>query len=292
MKHALASLLVVLSAFLLSLIAGILSVAQNDWFGSGDLSAYSVYCFPFSVLLAGVAFLFFKISYRWPSWLGVTVAFTLGIFTGYLSTFIVALLLGPWFGAMSVPMLKSWCVAAALFIPAFYLVAEHGWSRSSIIGNTVLIGIGSALFFGIAPLMSLATGNQHLMTAFFQYVPGEQELRIEQEPEWLSEDDHRLILSCGLKGTLKCFSSGGSNSTRWPQAKAFVIFTSDLTEATCLRQPKHTSVLYVQREHEFTSSPKDAKFFKRAIEFYKDQGEWYYSIEQSSGAKSGGWLGL
>ncbi len=149
-----------------------------------------------------------------------------------------------------------------------------------------------ALFCAISPMWSLATGNQNLMTAFCRLVPGEQELTIDREPQWLTEEDRRLILSSGLRDQLECFRSGGSNSTDWPRAKAFVIFTTALSETVRLPQPKHTTILYVPRGEEFVALPEDAETFERAIEFCKDQSGWSYWIEQASGAKSAGGLSL
>src|SRR5690606_32172457 len=218
--------------------------------------------------------------------------FLLGTFVGFVGTYAAAIVLGPWFGAMSVPMLKSWCVSAAIYIPLVYLIRKDGSERSSIGGGAALLGSGLVLFFTISPLWSLATGNQHLMTAFFRHVPGEEELKFENEPVWLTNEDRDLLVSSGLKGRLECFRSGGSNSTDWPRAKAFVIFTSDLTETVRLPQPKHSTILYVQRGGGFVALPNEASTIDRAIEFYKDQSGWSYWVEQSSGAKSGGGLNL
>ena len=77
---------------------------------------------------------------RWPSWLATPIAFALGAFVGCLGTYSVAILLGPWFGAMSVPMLKSWCVSSSIFIPAVYLIRKNGLERSPITGFIVFAG--------------------------------------------------------------------------------------------------------------------------------------------------------
>jgi len=292
MNTALRRFLTCFAVFLLSFVVGVIGVAQNDWFGSGDLSSYAFYCIPFAAFLWGAASLFYRMARTWPSWLAIPTAFVLGAVAGFVGTYSVAIFLGPWFGAMSVPMLKSWCVSASIFVPALYIIRKSGLCKLSIVGVTVCSGLGVALFFGISPLWSLSSGNQHLMTAFFRHTPGEQGLRIIREPDWLTTEDRDLILSSGLTGTLECFRSGGSNSTDWPRARAFVIFTAGLSETVRLPQPKHTTVLYVQHEQEFVRIPEDAPTFERAIEFYRDDRGWSFWVEQSSGAKSGGGLSL
>lgn len=280
------------AAFLLSFVVGVIGVAQNEWFGSGDLSPYAFYCIPFAVFLWGASSLFYRIVRAWPSWLVIPTAFILGAIAGFIGTYSVAIFLGPWFGAMSVPVLKSLCVSGSIFVPALYLFRKSGLNKLSLVGVAACSGFGVALFFGISPLWSLGTGNQHLTTAFFRHIPGEQELSITREPDWFTIEDRDLVLSSGLTGTLECFRSGGSNSTDWPRARAFVIFTAGLSETVRLAQPKHTTVLYVQREQEFEMIPKDAPTFERAIEFYRDGRGWSFWVEQASGAKSGGGLSL
>lgn len=276
--------------YLLALIVGVIGVAQNKWFGSSDLWPYAFYCIPFALFLWAGSSLFFRVTRIWPSWLATPTGFALGIVAGFFGTYAVAIFLGPWFGAMSVPVLKSWCVSASIFVPVAYLIRKRGFERPALIGASVYATLGVALFFGISPIWSLGTGDQHLMTAFFRHTPGEQELKIIRGPDWLSKEDRDLILSSGLTGTLESIRSGGSNSTNWPRAKAFVIFTADLSGTVRLPQPKRSTVLYLQRDDEFIRFPEDVPTFERVIEFYKDERGWNFWVEQSSGAKSGGSL--
>jgi hypothetical protein len=292
MNPTLRRLISFISASLLSIAVGIVGVAQNGWFGSGDLRPYAIYCIPFALILWASASLFFRVTRRWHSWIAAPTGFVLGAIVGFIGTYAVAIVLGPWFGAMSVPMLKSWCVTGAIFIPLLYLIRKDGLGISSIVGGTALLGSGLVLFFALSPIWALATGNQHLTTAFFQHVPGDEEFKIDNEPDWLTNEDRDLLESCGLKGRLECFSSGGSNSTEWPRAKAFVIFTSDLSKTVRLPQPKNATILYVQRGDDFIALPNGTPTFDRALEFYEDQDGWHYWVEMASGAKSGGGITL
>ena len=290
MNTAVRQFLTFFAAFLLSFVVGVVGVAQNEWFGSSDLSPYAFYCLPFAIFLWGASSLFYRIACTWSLWLVIPTAVLVGAITGFVSTYVVAIFLGPWFGAMSVPMLKCWSVSASIFCPAVYLIKKIGVKKPSLIGATACAGFGVALFFGFSPLWSLGTGNQNLMTAFFRHIPGEQDLKIAGEPEWLTEEDRELIIGSGLTGKLECFRSGGSNTAEWPRAKTFVIFTSDLSDTVRLPQPKHSTIVYLQHGQEFIGIPDDTPTFDRAIEFYKDDSGWHYWVEHASGAKSGGGL--
>jgi hypothetical protein len=285
-------LLSYIAALLLSFAVGIVGVAQNGWFGSSDLLPYFIYCIPFAFILWASSSFFFRMTRQWRSWVAAPIGFILGAIAGFIGTYAVAIVLGAWFGAMSVPVLKSWCVTASIFIPLVYLVRREGLGKMSIGGGIALLAAGLAFFFAISPLGSLAASNQHLTTAFFQHVPGDDELKIDSQPDWLTNEDRDLLVSSGLKGRLDCFRSGGSNTTEWPRAKAFVIFTSDLSETVRLPQPKHSTILYVQLGDGFVVLPEGVPTFNRSLEFYEDEHGWHYWVEQASGAKSGGGLSL
>src|SRR5688572_19534209 len=96
-------------AFVASLITGTLAVACNDWFGSGDLRPFAIYCIPFALATWPLATFLSFVSRRWSLWFALPVAFVLGLLYGYAGTYALALWLGPWFGAVSVPLLRVWC---------------------------------------------------------------------------------------------------------------------------------------------------------------------------------------
>ncbi len=277
-------------AYALVVFVGVLAVASNGWFGSSDLIPYAVFCIPFAFFLWGGASMFFWLARAWPSTVASTTGFALGIVVGFVGTFTVAIFLGPWFGAMSVPMLQTWCVAASVYIPAVYLIQKSGLQRPAVVGSGAYLSLGVGLFIGFSPIWSLITGDQHLKTAFFRHIPGEGALEIISAPDWLTNEDRELILSSGLTGTLEARRSGGSNSTDWPRAKALVIFTAEMSTSVRLAQPKRTTVLYIQGAQEFIKLPEDAPTYDRAIEFYERARGWGFWVEHASGSKSGGGL--
>lgn len=101
----------------------IVYVAANDWFGSGDIRSYALWSAPFSVLLASVALL----TRDWLQQLSRTrryaLAALLGLASGVVWTFAVALSMGPWVGTFSFPILYLWMLGglSAMLIWAAYV---------------------------------------------------------------------------------------------------------------------------------------------------------------------------
>jgi hypothetical protein len=275
-------------------VAGVTAVAQNDWFGSGDLvPSYAIACIPFAVFLWIYAALFSRLVRAWPAWLATLVGLLFGAMAGFLGTSALAGFFGPWMATMSVDVLKSWVASAAVFVPTAHLLNTGGMRKAPLLGATFLGLLGLAGFAGFSPLRSLVTGDQHLMLVLFRHIPGEQPLRIASEPEWLSERDRALIYGCGLTGTVECFGYSGSNSTNWPRAKAIIVFTTGPSKPARLPQPKCSTILYLQRADDFVAMPEQAPVNDRAIELFRDdRDKWCYWVELISGGKSGGEIGF
>ena len=90
------------------------TVAKNHGFGRGDLASYAFWNLLFAIYLyAAATVLQPRLQVRR---VGVRVfAWTLvGAVAGFLWTWIVAAVLGPWIGAFSFPVLYIWTTAAAL----------------------------------------------------------------------------------------------------------------------------------------------------------------------------------
>lgn len=292
MKQISRQILIVCSIFLCCLGIGVIGVAENNWFGSGDLWPYGIYSLLFAVILWGCASLMHRALQKFSTWVGVSISFFIGGLLGLVATFMIAVFLGPWFGAMSVPILKSWCVSGAITISTIFIFYQNGFRRSSAFGSLAIFLVGITFFLGFSPAWSLITGNQHLTFTYFRHIPGNTELAIDDSFAHIPEHDVVLLKSTGLKGRLEFRGRSESNSTDWPQAKAYVIFTDTLQETLFLPQPKHTVIVYVQNGSTFSRFPSHANTLQRTIEFYKNNDGWHYWIEHSSGAKNGGTLNL
>jgi hypothetical protein len=278
-------------AFITTLVIGILVVAFNHWFGSGDLFPFAIYSVPFALLTWPVTSFVFSLSQRYPAWLVLPFAFLSGLIYGYIATYAVALLLGPWFGAMSVPLLRVWCSAGALTFAATVLVRRSGFNARNFFGVLVSVAATILLFVGSRPALALATSDQHLTVIFFRHHPGTTALSITDPPPiWasflksLDDRDLELLKQTGLKGTLEFKGSHASNAAKWPVAKALIICTNGLHEDVTIPQPKHCTIVYVQTASGFLRVPQDAPTFPRTIRF---EGSHMW-VEHASAARSGG----
>ena len=74
---------------------------------------------------------------------------------------------------MSVPMLQVWCIAAAFIFSAAVLLRRAPSSRGVALGLAVLASLSVFASAGFRPILSLATGNQHLTVFFFRHQPGD-----------------------------------------------------------------------------------------------------------------------
>lgn len=105
------------------------------------------------------------------------VTIFVGAFTGFIWTILVALLLGPWFGAFSVPVLYCW-VGGGVVGSVFTIgdVAESPKKRSMRVIVTLLIIILASL--AIDPLRSALTREHRLHIGFGKLQDGGHTLNI------------------------------------------------------------------------------------------------------------------
>ena len=292
------SFVTIAGTFVVALAAGIIAVALNGGFGSGDLVPFAVYCIPFALLAApAVAFVIWATN-RLPIWLASACAFIAGFVFGWVGTFSVAVALGPWFGTMSVPMLQAWCITTAFIFSAAIVLRRAPLSRSVTLALFGLASLSILTSIGFRPAISLTTGNQHLTVCFFRHHPGDTDLEVsdpfadvelpEELVDKLDDADLALLRQTGLRGRLECLGSSASNSTTWPRAKAMIVFTSPITQEMSLPQPKNCSIAYVQDNGGFRRVPASAPTFERQIRIERGSGGSNYWVEHSDGARSGG----
>jgi hypothetical protein len=281
------NLMEIIGTYVLSVVAGVVAVALNRWFGSSDLLPFAIYCIPFSLAVAPAVGLVFAVTRRIPIYLAILIAFLAGLSFGWLATLVVAFILGPWFGAMSVPILQVWAVTSAFVLSAGVLFRRRSLSprTAAVLACLAAISVFTSVLF--RPVLSFATENQHLTVFFFRHQPGSVELSIE-DADSLDPADIALLKQTGFHGTLQGRGSHASNNTEWPRAKVFFIFTSPLTVPASLPQPKHCSIVYVQDGSSFRRVPSDAPTFSRQIHLEPGSGNWHLVVEHSNGARSGG----
>ncbi|MGF1531979.1 MAG: hypothetical protein ACFCU4_11555 [Puniceicoccaceae bacterium] len=280
-----------LSAYLTTLFIGTASVALNDWFGSGDLRVFAFYSLPFTGLLIVVSSVFRRIFVKSPSLLAALLGIVLGLAVGLAYTFLFALFLGFWFGAMSVPVLQSWSLAAALFICSEYLFHKYGFTRRAFAWVVSSLLASCLLFVLLTLFLGRISGEQRVSVAFFQLVPGDQELSLQNPPSWLDSRDQSLLLNLELSGTLRCVRASHDSSWHLPRSRVFLIIRDNTFEPVRLPLPQRTRIVYLQDGIHFRSLQEDAPTVKEAIELVHRRSGWGYWIESASGSKSGGSLG-
>jgi hypothetical protein len=282
-------------AFVASFAIGTLAVARNDWFGSGDLLPFANYSVPFAAGVWPLSRVLWFATRRLLLSLTLIVAFVLGLLYGYAATYALALVLGPWIGAVSVPVLRVWCSVGALSLTSALLLMRRGVDIRSIAGVVALAAVSTSVFFGLQPALALTTDNQHLTVVLLRHHPGDYPLTVSsaRHPDAgdiVDSSDIALLAETRLRGTLEVRGSHASNSVEWPRAKALVVFAGPLEHEVSLPQPKHRATVFLQTGDGFQQVPADSPTLHRSIRFYREKGDWHVQVEHSSGARSGGYI--
>jgi hypothetical protein len=110
------------SSFGVPLSAAFALLWSNDWFGSGDIWAFGFWNVIFTGLLSAGGLVLTKYLYLLPPLVRVLVAALTGSAIGFLWTLVVYVMLGPWFGAFSFPVLYCWVIGGAVALSLTQLV--------------------------------------------------------------------------------------------------------------------------------------------------------------------------
>ena len=116
-KTGIQFLLVAVICFVTSHIAAIFYLSTHNWFGSGDLVAFRFWLTPFCGLIGVSNLSFIFLTERRSLLLRVPLGIVIGALLGFIWTFFVATVLGPWFNAFSFPVLYFWMIGGALSLP-------------------------------------------------------------------------------------------------------------------------------------------------------------------------------
>ena len=276
------------ATFIVAMATGAAAVAQNEWFGASDLLPFAIYSTIFALLAAPASVLAYRSTKRLPVWVAAVVAFLVGLLYGFLGTLAVALFLDPWMGAMSVPILQSWCVAAAFTFTSAVLLWRLPFSRPLVLGLAGIAFASAGGAFAFQPALSLALGNQHLAVYFYRHIPGNNELDLSEVVGDLEPVDIQLLRQTGLRGRLENRGYFASNSTEWPRAKALLVFTAATVSNATLPQPKRCTIAYVQDGSGFRRVPQDAATLERSMRIESGSTGPQLSVEDASGSRSGG----
>lgn len=123
--------------------AALAYLASNAWFGAGDLSAMVIWSLPLGALLAVTAGVLSRrlIAVR-ALWHYVALVPT-GAVVGYLWTLVAAVVMGPWIGAFSFPVLFCWVAGGMLGgIAAAWLARPQSWPAALLLAAILLVSLG------------------------------------------------------------------------------------------------------------------------------------------------------
>ncbi|MGH2574422.1 MAG: hypothetical protein ACRDFC_01845, partial [Ignavibacteria bacterium] len=101
-----------LKAFLTCLITSsvvfFILIFNQGGFGIGDFTAFIFWTTIFSVIIGVIGFLFNIILSGLNKFLQYVLFIIIGFLSGFFWTILIAMMLGPWFGAFSVPVVVCW----------------------------------------------------------------------------------------------------------------------------------------------------------------------------------------
>jgi hypothetical protein len=273
-----------------TLAPALVDLSTSDWFGAGDLQGFLFFTLPLLfVLVASGIGLARRLAQR-STWLGLVIGGTAGIGIGFLWTLANALLLGPWFGAWSFPVLLCWTTGGALS-QAAAATARPGrdWRRLVIEAAAYLLVATGALYV-YRPAVVYLRHDQHLTLVYGRIRPTIAVPPVDDSRELLISGEKELLARAKIGGSVEIVGGHASNTTEQPRARILVLLRRPVDRVYRLLQPDATTVLYIQEENGFRRFPADAKVLSdRAVEFYPAGAtETRYWVEGAGGARSGG----
>lgn len=279
---------------LVSIFVAVMKIAVNGGFGASDLRPFILWTLPFAVVITslkkGLISIFGRLSliYRY------VVASVLGIIGGTLWTYLVALSLGPWFGAFSFPVLICWIVGGASGMVAG--IGDYSGKKNFMIIEIAIIAIiYISIAIGANPLFKYLSGDQQLEVISFKWTLGLEPLDIQEVlANRVSEDNLSQLKSLGFTGQLTYAGGSGVVGRGNKHARAIIIMQHQLKEPIDLHQPDGVEVIYIQTNDGWKMIPSDAPTLQRVIHLEADKRDptWatLYSVERADGSRQGGTL--
>ncbi len=245
--------------------------------GTEDQMAFIFLSLPAAMIVAWASLALSQLMNQWrvfPACAGLIIA---GGVLGFLWTYVVAISLGPWVGAFGAPILLCWMAGGSSAGSACWLIRNQTLTRA--IPRILAISVAmSFAVFSIPAMARRAANDQQILTFVFRYVPGNEDVIIEEAPtSWdhdeLLTDDEKTILRkhypTGLLN-LEVRHSNGSGG----ESRTIVVVERPVDGEIKLAQPDHASVFYFQSGRGFNRFPRDAHVLDRAITLGVRQYDW------------------
>ena len=280
----------VVYSFTAAMLVAVVALVRKDWFGAVDLGGFWFFTGVFSVAVALVGLLAFRLLARLPRWMAYSLGGTLGLVVGYLFALGNRLFLGPWFGAWSIPVTLAWLGGGLVG-----MAAAAGTRPSPKLAWGVLEAVGfvsvlAALYIGLPWVVKTATHDQRLTLVYGRLYPGGSTVEIEDPRGILYAEDKELIRRAPLRGRVVVRGSHSRYSVRSPDARVLVFLSGPVSDSVRLPEPYSTDLLYWQDGHEFQHYPQSAETLNRSVELFSDgarSGVTKFWVEAADGSKSG-----
>jgi hypothetical protein len=270
------------------------TIVLNYGAGVNDLWVFLLWTFLFSGCLAAIAVLLRRLYCRCSLSLSYFLAMLLGGASGAVWTYLVAILLGPWIGAFSVPVFACWVAGGASGMIAAAGGCFDMRPRLIAVESAVIVLICLITAMGADPLYNALSRNQSLEVVFVKWKPSFQALSSRQLiPEYdkyrLTDSEMFELESVGLTGELTVVGAAKHGSGK--HSCAVIIMQHQITDAVELLQPDRAEVIYLQDGNEWKMYPPDAPTLRRVIRLEVapiSPRNTQCLVELSYGARQGG----
>lgn len=286
-------ILLFLKSFLTCLLSSelvflLLIFAQNK-FGITDIFSFTFWSIPYSFFIGIASILLTLITSKIRTYLQYVICGISGILAGIIWTFLVAGVLGPWFGGFSVPVIVCW-IAGGLTSMVF-IAGNAGSAKLQYYSVKILIVLVLCLVsaYGFKPFLTYVTHDRIVtLVAVKGYTSDKYSL--DDPINGLTTHQKDLIKELGVNGNMKVdFKTTAGNGD---PTGLVIILKFPLRKPVKLFQPDSGDLVYIQvRDTAFRYLPSDAKLSDRTIELYPDPAESLtvnYWLDLVGGSRQGG----
>lgn len=218
---------------------------RNQGFGEGGLSAIWFWTVPYCICLGILAV--------WLTW-SIAIESTVkryallggaGIASAIIYSYLVMFLMGPWFGAFSVPVGWVWMTSGcAGMVASNYRNGETRMTR--IFTNLVLAGC--VVIFGYitvnTEIIASIVRNKPVKFVWVKWQRNGESISVDKEKALqLTDAEVQLLASNRLTGKLEVVGTNGESELRM-----VVIAEKQIDSPVELALPKESSIIYVQKD--------------------------------------------
>jgi len=267
-------------------VAGAAVARQGS--GAGDLSAFAFWTTPAALGLALAGHLVLPLSRRRAAFSHV-VALLAGAAAGLLWTLAVALMLGPFMGAWSFPVLFCWMAGGAA---AFGCFASPVLRPTRLLAHLALVvAVFLPLTLWAHAVAAFVRNDQHLRVVIARHDPDEADGGGEGLVGEIWPEPLRQIKAVLPEGTLRVLQARRQGEgTR--DAQMVLVFRQPLVADADLPQPDGGWIVYVQEGRDWRAHPAGAPTLKRKVRVRVGSGQEgaSYMVERADGSASGAGL--